>query len=71
MSWLSLQHNESWRSLQAVSNRHVYVLPSDPWFEYSAVAVDRMLEETLLMFTGNSPSLQKAGVHGYPDAYPL
>ncbi|AIQ48024.1 hypothetical protein R70723_20525 [Paenibacillus sp. FSL R7-0273] len=71
MSWLSLQHNESWCTLQAVRNRHVYLLPSDPWFEYSAVAIDRMLEETLLMFTGNCPKPQEDKVHGYPDSYPL
>ncbi|MBY0010701.1 ABC transporter substrate-binding protein [Paenibacillus typhae] len=71
MSWLSLQHNEHWCCLQAVRNRQVYLLPSDPWFEYSAVAIDRMLEETQLMFTGNCPNPQEDRVHGYPQAYPL
>ncbi|WP_342561669.1 helix-turn-helix domain-containing protein [Paenibacillus sp. FSL R7-0345] len=71
MSWLSLQHNERWRSLQAVRNGYVHLLPSDPWFEYSAVAVDRMLEETQLMITGKCPNLQGDRVHGYPQVYPL
>ncbi|MDF9844809.1 MULTISPECIES: helix-turn-helix domain-containing protein [unclassified Paenibacillus] len=71
MSWLSLQHNERWCCLQAERNRQVYLLPSDPWFEYSAVAIDRMLEETQLMFTGNCPNPQEDRVHGYPQAYPI
>lgn len=71
MSWLSLQHNVSWEELSAVQSRHVYLLPSDPWFEYSAVAVDRMLEEAQLMFTGICTKPQEDGVHGYPSTYPL
>ncbi|KAI7254519.1 hypothetical protein KC345_g11257 [Hortaea werneckii] len=69
--WLSLQHSESWRSLSAVQAGKVDQLPSDPWFEYSAVALDRMLEESLLLFTGNSPSQEEDTVHGYPAVYPL
>jgi ABC-type Fe3+-hydroxamate transport system substrate-binding protein len=57
--WLSLQHNAEWRALQAVQAGCVYLVPSDPWFEYSAVAVNRMLDEMLLLITGYSP---KAGM---------
>ncbi|MNI34936.1 HTH-type transcriptional activator Btr [compost metagenome] len=71
VSWLSLQHSAGWRDLQAVRSSQVYLLPSDPWFEYSAVAVDRMLDEMLLMFTGICPNPHEDGVHGYPAAYPL
>lgn len=69
--WLSLQHSESWRNLPAVQSGKLDLLPSDPWFEYSAVALDRMLEEAVLMFTGNSPSMEQETVHGYPSVYPL
>jgi ABC-type Fe3+-citrate transport system substrate-binding protein len=69
--WLSLQHSDSWRNLQAVQSGKLDLLPSDPWFEYSAVALDRMLEEAVLMFTGNSPSPEQDKVHGYPSVYPL
>ncbi|AIQ59400.1 ABC transporter substrate-binding protein [Paenibacillus borealis] len=69
--WLSLQHSGSWRSLTAVQAGKVDLLPSDPWFEYSAVALDRMLEEAVLLFTGNSPSPEQDVVHGYPSVYPL
>lgn len=71
LSWLSLQHSEQWRALSAVRNSQVHLLPSDPWFEYSAVAVDRMLEEALPMFTGICPNRQEDAVHGYPGTYPL
>lgn len=53
--WLSLQHNEAWCKLKAVNRGHVYTIPSDPWFEYSATAIDRMLDEILLFFTGKNP----------------
>ncbi|MOA56823.1 HTH-type transcriptional activator Btr [compost metagenome] len=62
--WLELQHNKDWRGLNAVRNGHVYPIPSDPWFEYSAVAVNRMLNETLLLLTGHCPSLPMDNVHG-------
>lgn len=54
--WLALQHSPEWRKLAAVKNRHVYPIASDPWCEYSAVAVTRMLDEALLLFTGNCPN---------------
>jgi AraC-like DNA-binding protein len=69
--WLSLQHSDGWRSLEAVQAGKADQLPSDPWFEYSAVALDRMLEEAVLLFTGNNPSHEEDAVHGYPSVYPL
>jgi AraC family transcriptional regulator, transcriptional activator for feuABC-ybbA operon len=52
--WLALQHSKAWRQLKAVRNGDVYLLPSDPWFEYSAMSIGRMLDESLLLFTGNA-----------------
>lgn len=71
MHWLSLQHSPGWKALEAVVNNEVHQLPSDPWFEYSAVAIDRMLEEVLLMFTGKCTSPQQDGVHGYRVGHPI
>ncbi|PWV99515.1 ABC-type Fe3+-hydroxamate transport system substrate-binding protein [Paenibacillus cellulosilyticus] len=64
MYWLKLQHESRWRSLKAVQNGQVYILPSNPWFEYSAIAVRRMLEEAHVMLTGNNPSPLPVLVHG-------
>ncbi|MNJ30960.1 HTH-type transcriptional activator Btr [compost metagenome] len=62
--WLSLQHSKEWRQLQAVKNGQVHPIPSDPWFEYSAVAINRMLDEAVLMFTGKCPKGLQDTVHG-------
>ncbi|WMT43058.1 AraC family transcriptional regulator [Paenibacillus sp. D2_2] len=55
--WLTLQHSEGWKRLRAVQNSHVYMISADPWFEYSSVAMARMLDEALLLFTGNCPNI--------------
>lgn len=62
--WLALQHFKAWRQLAAVQNGLVYPIPSDPWFEYSAVAISRMLDEALLLFTGKCPNSLQDCVHG-------
>ncbi|WP_342774692.1 hypothetical protein [Paenibacillus dokdonensis] len=54
--WLTLQHSAGWKQLQAVQNGHVYMISADPWFEYSSVAIARMLDEALLLFTGYCPN---------------
>ncbi|MFB9329444.1 helix-turn-helix domain-containing protein [Paenibacillus aurantiacus] len=57
LRWQSLQHDAGWLSLKAVQHGCVYQLQPSPWFEYSAVAVSRMLEETVLLLTGGNPML--------------
>ncbi|MFX3635386.1 MAG: AraC family transcriptional regulator [Candidatus Pristimantibacillus sp.] len=64
--WLSLQHHSTWLKLKAMRLGHIYPIPSDPWFEYSAVAINRMLDEMLLLFTGYSPNSLMDKVHGNP-----
>lgn len=54
--WLALLHSAKWHTLRAVAQGSVYMISSDPWFEYSALAVTRMLDEALLLFTGDSPN---------------
>lgn len=62
--WLALQHSAEWRQLEAAKNGHVYTISSDPWFEYSAAAVMRMLDEALFLFTGNCPDAFPDNIHG-------
>jgi len=69
--WLALQHTAAWRQLKAVRNRHVYLITSDPWFEYSAVAILRMLDEALLLFTGNCPNAFPDRTHGDASQHEL
>lgn len=64
--WLRLQHDELWRQLKAVRTMSVYHISSDPWLEYSATGISRMLDETLLLFTGNCPSAEQDNVYGIP-----
>ncbi|RED85202.1 helix-turn-helix domain-containing protein [Cohnella phaseoli] len=63
-AWLALQHSAEWRTLAAVSGGRVYSIPSDPWFEYSAFSINRMLNEMLMMFTGKCPNDDLEYVHG-------
>ncbi|WP_366292339.1 AraC family transcriptional regulator [Paenibacillus sp. AN1007] len=62
--WLSLQHSVAWRELNAVRQYQVHLITGDPWFDYSAVGVMRMLDEALLIFTGYCPNIYLDNVHG-------
>ncbi|WP_046215744.1 ABC transporter substrate-binding protein [Paenibacillus wulumuqiensis] len=64
-SWLALQHSEDWKRLNAVRNLQVSSISSDPWCEYSALAIMRMLDEAELLFTGNCPNSLQDTVHGH------
>ncbi|MFE1630695.1 helix-turn-helix domain-containing protein [Brevibacillus reuszeri] len=69
--WLSLQYHTQWRGLNAIKNGQMHVIPSNPWFEYSAIAINRMLEETSLMLTGKNPAPSPVPVHGVTRGMPL
>ncbi len=69
--WLSLQHHAEWKSLKAVRKGQVYPVPSDPWCEYSAVAMNRMLDEMQLLLTGYCPKAGMDKVHGERVHSPL
>ncbi|ANF98092.1 helix-turn-helix domain-containing protein [Paenibacillus bovis] len=64
-SWLALQYSEGWKRLHAVRNLQVSSISSDPWCEYSALAIMRMLDEAELLFTGNCPNSLQDTVHGH------
>ncbi|MDQ0173259.1 AraC family transcriptional regulator [Paenibacillus tundrae] len=63
-TWLSLQHSSVWRQLKAAQHYQIHLIAGDPWFDYSAVGVMRMLSEALLMFTGYCPNGYLDTVHG-------
>jgi len=52
--WLGLLHSRRWQALRAAKKGCVQQIPSDPWYEYSATAADRMVDEALLMIGGGS-----------------
>lgn len=69
--WLSLQHSAEWRRLKAVAGGYLYPIQSDPWFEYSPVAIIRMLDDALLLFTGKCPNPYLHNIHGDAEAHDL
>jgi ABC-type Fe3+-hydroxamate transport system substrate-binding protein len=54
--WKKLRCSEAWMSLRAVSNNKLRLISSEPWREYSPIALDRMLEETEQLLSGDCPS---------------
>ncbi|MEK4154161.1 helix-turn-helix domain-containing protein [Paenibacillus sp. FSL R10-2779] len=48
-TWHHLQREVGFRQLEAIKQQQIYVIHSDPWFEYSPVALKRMLEEVAVM----------------------
>lgn len=48
-TWHHLQRNTGFRQLKAIKHQEIYVIHSDPWFEYSPVALRRMLEDVVVM----------------------
>ncbi|MED0670006.1 AraC family transcriptional regulator [Aneurinibacillus aneurinilyticus] len=53
--WKTLQYLVPWQELKAVRNNRVHLLSSDPWYEYSASAHDRVVAELVRMLSGNHP----------------
>ncbi|OME85149.1 hypothetical protein BK120_11505 [Paenibacillus sp. FSL A5-0031] len=53
--WTQLQQSTDWMSLPFVRENRVKMIPSEPWREYSPVALSRIVDETALLLTGNRP----------------
>ncbi|WP_077616693.1 AraC family transcriptional regulator [Caenibacillus caldisaponilyticus] len=53
--WKTLQYSMPWQELKAVRNRRVHLISSDPWVEYSPCALDRIIDETLRLLSGDCP----------------
>ncbi|MEK8132540.1 helix-turn-helix domain-containing protein [Paenibacillus filicis] len=54
--WKKLRSSEAWISLRAVRDNKIRLIASEPWREYSPIALARMLEETEELLSGNDPS---------------
>lgn len=50
-----LKLSAQWRDLKAVRNNRAYLITSDPWREYSALAHNRVLDQCLRLFSGDRP----------------
>ncbi|WP_172844386.1 ABC transporter substrate-binding protein [Tumebacillus algifaecis] len=53
--WKKLQQSPQWLSLEAVRENKLSLISSEPWREYSPIALDRMLDDAALLFSGNCP----------------
>ncbi|GAA3399601.1 AraC family transcriptional regulator [Paenibacillus hodogayensis] len=53
--WQSLQSSPLWLDLKAVRRHRVYTIRSDPWREYSASAIERMLNDAVRLLYGDRP----------------
>ncbi|MCP1358136.1 ABC transporter substrate-binding protein [Aneurinibacillus migulanus] len=53
--WKTLQYSMLWQELKAVRNNRVHLISSDPWYEYSASAHERIVDELVRIFSGNYP----------------
>ncbi|MFP4973994.1 helix-turn-helix domain-containing protein [Paenibacillus sp. CN-4] len=54
--WKQLQASSAWVTLRIVKENRVRQIASEPWREYSPVALQRMLEDTERIFSGDCPS---------------
>lgn len=48
--WKELQHSIGWMSLRPVRDNRLRLVSSEPWREYSAIALERMLDEVEGLF---------------------
>jgi len=50
-TWHYLQRDVRFKELSAAKQQQIFVIHSDPWFEYSPIALKRMLEDVAVMIT--------------------
>lgn len=53
--WKRLRQTPEWLSLPVVQEDKLTIVDSDPWREYSPVALERILDEAGRLFSGNRP----------------
>ncbi|GED61035.1 AraC family transcriptional regulator [Brevibacillus formosus] len=51
----ALKESGPWQEIEAVRNNRAHVIMSDPWREYSATAHERIVEESVRLFSGDRP----------------
>ncbi|MCI3922215.1 AraC family transcriptional regulator [Paenibacillus sp. TRM 82003] len=54
--WQRLKQSPSWLSRRFVRADRIRTIASEPWREYSPIALERMLQESKSLFTGKNPS---------------
>ncbi|MCR2807893.1 AraC family transcriptional regulator [Paenibacillus soyae] len=54
-SWSALKESTEWMSLPFVRDNRLRLISSEPWREYSPVAISRILDECAELLTGNCP----------------
>lgn len=53
--WSKLQQSPQWLSLRAVRENKLQLIASEPWREYSPIALERTLDIARDLFSGNRP----------------
>lgn len=54
--WKLLRESTAWKELRVVRNNELYLLPSDPWREYSPVAHERIVDSWANLLSEHRPS---------------
>jgi len=54
-AWEQLQESWRWQQLSAVRRQRVHLIHTDPWVEYSPIAMERMMDTMLQLLSGNCP----------------
>lgn len=53
--WRRLQQSVPWMSLRIIRENRLRLVPSEPWREYSPIALERMLDEATGLLSGYRP----------------
>ncbi len=54
-AWKRMQETPQWLSLKAVRENRLHLIASEPWREYSPIALERMLDDACQLLSGNRP----------------
>lgn len=54
-AWQSVKESGSWMAMRMVRDHRLRLVPSDPWREYSPIALERIAEEARKLLTANNP----------------
>lgn len=53
--WKALQQSTAWLTMRMVRDNKLHQIPSQPWREYSPLALEQMIDEAMQIFYGNCP----------------
>lgn len=46
-----MENSAIWKGLKAVKNKHVYVIPDQPWLDYSAIGKKMAMDQAKKIFS--------------------